>query len=249
MSEKFCLKWNDFQTNIGKSFKSLRHDDDLFDVTLVSDDHNQVSAHKLVLSACSEYFKNIFKTNKHSHPLLCLEGVTSQELNNVLDYIYNGEIQIYQDNLDRFLDVAQRFKLEGLIGNATPKEEEVVVNDNNSCNEINVRQFKEVDSKFSPESMISKNSFFSAISPLETVIPGDFTSINELNQRIEEEIIREPGGVFKCGRCQKQFNKISNVKEHIETHFDGLSFPCQLCGKDFRSRQCLRKHKINHHKN
>merc|ERR1712126_796650 len=91
MSEKFCLKWNDLQTNIGKSFKSLRHDDDLFDVTLVSDDHNQVSAHKLVLSACSEYFKNIFKTNKHSHPLLCLEGVNSEELNDVLDYIYNGE--------------------------------------------------------------------------------------------------------------------------------------------------------------
>ena len=68
--------------------------------------------------------------------MLCLEGVTSQELNNVLDYIYNGEIQIYQDNLDRFLDVAQRFKLEGLIGNATPKEEEVVVNDNNEINEI-----------------------------------------------------------------------------------------------------------------
>ena len=119
MTEKYCLKWNDFHSNIGKSFKSLRYEDDLFDVTLVSDDHSQVSAHKLVLSACSEYFKSIFKNNKHSHPLLCLEGVSLQDLNNVLDYIYNGEIKIYQDNLDRFLNVAQRFKLEGLIGDQT----------------------------------------------------------------------------------------------------------------------------------
>ena len=131
MSEKFCLKWNDFHSNIGKSFKSLRYDDDLFDVTLVRDDHSQVSAHKLVLSACSEYFKNIFKNNKHSHPLLCLEGVSSNDLNNVLDYIYNGETQIFQDNLDRFLDVAQRFKLEGLIADQTLKDEERYVEEGN----------------------------------------------------------------------------------------------------------------------
>ena len=85
MSEKFCLKWNDFHANVGKTFKSLRYEDDLFDVTLVSDDDHQVSAHKLVLSACSEFFKTIFKKNKHSHPLICLEGVSSQELNNVLE--------------------------------------------------------------------------------------------------------------------------------------------------------------------
>ena len=37
-------------------------------------------------------------------------------MENILDYIYNGEIQIYQDDLDRFLTIANRFQLEGLIG-------------------------------------------------------------------------------------------------------------------------------------
>ena len=75
MAEKFCLKWNDFQTNINNSFRKLRCADDFYDVTLVSDDQKQVSAHKVVLSTSSEYFKNILKSNKHSHPLLCLNGV------------------------------------------------------------------------------------------------------------------------------------------------------------------------------
>merc|ERR1712243_59231 len=97
MTEKFCLKWNDFQTNVTKSFSKLRNEDDFFDVTLVSDDKQQVSAHKLVLSSCSDYFKSILRQNKHSHPLLCLEGISSSELNNVLDYIYNGEIQIFHE--------------------------------------------------------------------------------------------------------------------------------------------------------
>ena len=117
MSEKFCLKWNDFNSNVSKSFRILRNEEYLHDVTLVSDDYNKVSAHKLVLSACSEYFKDIFKNNPHSHPLLCLDGISVDDLRNIMDYIYNGEVQIYQDDLDRFLIVAQRLKLEGLMEN------------------------------------------------------------------------------------------------------------------------------------
>ena len=119
MSEKFCLKWNYFHSNVSKSFELFRNEDYLHDVTLVSDDQQQVSAHKLVLSACSEYFKNIFKHNNkpNSYPLLCLDGISSHDLNNIMDYIYHGEVQIYQENLDRFLSIAQRFRLDGLMGN------------------------------------------------------------------------------------------------------------------------------------
>ena len=119
MAEKFCLKWNDFHSNVSKSFGMFRNEDYLHDVTLVSDDHHQVSAHKLVLSACSEYFKDIFKHNSkpQAHPLLCLDGISSSDLNNIMDYIYNGEVQIFQEYLDRFLSIAQRLKLEGLIEN------------------------------------------------------------------------------------------------------------------------------------
>ena len=55
MPEKFFLKWNDFYSNVSKSFGLLRNEDYLHDVTLVSDDYKQVTAHKLVISACSEY--------------------------------------------------------------------------------------------------------------------------------------------------------------------------------------------------
>ena len=122
MSDKFSLKWNDFQSNVTKSFEAFRNEGHLHDVTLVSDDQNQVSAHKLVLSASSEYFNNIFKNNKVSNPFLCLEGVSLTDLNNILDYIYHGEIQIYQDNLDQFLSIAKRFKIEGLHGADNIKE-------------------------------------------------------------------------------------------------------------------------------
>ena len=117
MSEKFCLKWNDFQQNISKSFKSLRCENNFFDVTLVGDDENLVSAHRVVLSSSSscEYFKNILQVTKHGHPILCNEGVPGSDLNQILDYMYNVEVQIYQDQIDHFLNIAKRMKLEGLL--------------------------------------------------------------------------------------------------------------------------------------
>ena len=100
MSEKFNLKWNDFHSNVSKSFGLFRSESYLHDVTLVSDDFKQVQAHKLVLSACSEYFKNILQQTKQTQPLLCLDGVNAEDLQNVLDYVYEGEVKILQEDLD-----------------------------------------------------------------------------------------------------------------------------------------------------
>ena len=57
MSEKFCLRWNDFENNIGIAFRELRDDKDFFDVTLACDDE-QIQAHKVIslltiLQSCS----------------------------------------------------------------------------------------------------------------------------------------------------------------------------------------------------
>ena len=115
--EKFTLKWNDFQPNVTKSFQRLRNEKDYSDVTLIGDDYQPLLAHKVVLSSSSEYFKNVlYSSRNHSSPVLCMEGVKKDDLTNVLDYIYNGELQIFQDDLDRFLLIAERLKLDGLTG-------------------------------------------------------------------------------------------------------------------------------------
>ena len=104
--EKFSLKWNDFQTNVSTLFRKLREEKDFFDVTLVSDDEVHVSSHKLVLSSSSDFFKNLLRKSSHSNPLIYLPGVSSKELNYIMDYIYDGEFQLFQDDLATFLDVA-----------------------------------------------------------------------------------------------------------------------------------------------
>ena len=74
MSEKLCLKWNDFQENVNTAFTSLREDKEFSDVTLVCEDGHQLEAHKVILVASSPFFLNILKKSRHPHPLVYMKG-------------------------------------------------------------------------------------------------------------------------------------------------------------------------------
>jgi len=123
-SEKFCLKWNDFETNISLAFKELREDKDFFDVTLVCDDE-QIKAHKVILSACSQFFRKVLKQNPHQHPLLYLKGVNLCQIKAVLEFMYNGEVNIEQEELNMFLAIADDLKIKGLYQNSTKTRSKV----------------------------------------------------------------------------------------------------------------------------
>ena len=142
MSEKFCLKWNDYQSNWNKTLSELRNDIEFADVTLISDDKVKFTAHKVLLSSCSSMLKFILKSNTHTNPLLFLGGVSSINLGYILDYIYKGEVNIYQEQLDSFLESAQKLEIEGLLG------------DSQNCNEDSeekIDQLHEEPNQYQPE--------------------------------------------------------------------------------------------------
>jgi len=112
-SEKFCLRWNDFEANVSGAFREIREEKDFFDVTLACDD-NQMEAHKVIISACSPWFRNILRRNPHQHPLLYLKGVKYRELVAVLNFMYQGEVNVAQDDLNSFLSVAEELQVKGL---------------------------------------------------------------------------------------------------------------------------------------
>jgi len=115
-SEKFCLRWNDFETNISTAFRELRDDKDFFDVTLACNG-DQIQAHKVILSACSPFFRNILRRNPHQHPLLYLKGVKYSDLQSVLNFMYHGEVNVAQEELNSFLSVAEELSVKGLTQN------------------------------------------------------------------------------------------------------------------------------------
>jgi len=119
-SEKFCLRWNDFETNISSAFKDLRDDKDFFDVTLSCDDDEQIKAHKVILSACSPFFRNVLRRNPHPHPLLYLKSVKYTDIQAVLNFMYHGEVNVAQEELNSFLAVAEDLRVKGLTQSSNP---------------------------------------------------------------------------------------------------------------------------------
>jgi len=115
-SEKFCLRWNDFESNISVAFREIREEKDFFDITL-SCGSRQIQAHKLILSACSPFFRTVLKQNPHQHPLLFLKGVEFNNLQSVLNFMYHGEVNIAQEELNSFLAVAEELQVKGLTQN------------------------------------------------------------------------------------------------------------------------------------
>ena len=123
MSEKLCLQWNDFKDNIISSFGSLRDDRDFSDVTLACEDGKQIEAHRIVLAGSSPIFEKMLSSFKNRHPLIFMRGVKSEVLNAVVDFLYRGEANVFQENLDSFLAMAEELKLKGLTGGKANAEE------------------------------------------------------------------------------------------------------------------------------
>ena len=118
--ERLCLKWNDFQDLAQESFADLRNDTDFADVTLACEDQS-IKAHKVILSACSPFFKKMLKIHPHPQPLIYMRGIKSSTLTAIVDFVYLGEANVFQGELESFLTLAEELQLKGLDGSSEEK--------------------------------------------------------------------------------------------------------------------------------
>jgi len=133
-SENFSLKWNDFEKNISSGLRDIRSSGDFLDVTLVCE-QEQVQAHKLVLSTCSTFFRNILTRNPSPNPLIYLRGVSYADMTAVLNFMYHGEVNVAQEDLNTFLAIAEDLKVKGLTQHDTVKETSQEIADNGEKSE------------------------------------------------------------------------------------------------------------------
>ena len=198
--EKYYLRWKSFVSNVTNTFSNLRTDNEFYDVTLVGDDRALVPAHKLVLSSSSDYFKNIMKQNQGltGQLVVCLEGVSFSEINNMLDYIYNGEVEISEESLGKFLKIAQRFKLEGLLQD----------NDNMNNHEESFASsqiLSDVDNETERFVIDNQNTQTEEYPEKEF-----FMDVDQVNQIVLEEKNTIPLPIQKLSEVKKESNRLTS---------------------------------------
>lgn len=119
-SETYCLKFNDFHANLTTAFNELLEESDLLDATIVLDNGRQVlRAHKLVLSASSAVFRSLFRNTNavlksSNEPCIFMLDVKAEDFKSLLNFMYEGQVNVAHDNLNDFLALAEKLQVRGL---------------------------------------------------------------------------------------------------------------------------------------
>jgi hypothetical protein len=246
----------DFHSNVCESFIT------------VSDDFQQFSAHKVVLSSCSPVWKNLLRSNKHSHPMLYIRGVKNMELNNILDFAYSGEITIQQEHLDLFLAIAEDLKLKGLSNAGVEDKPNIQdihhygISDLNSANiasktiERDLIPLEEV-TQICDESIIedfNETKYY----PNEHINTTDFEAVNKVTvEKAKKVIVDIPTNakVKKVDVHDETPDKkdievadqkpLENVSEASPQSLGSTRWNCDIHKLGFRTRDDLRIHRSN----
>ena len=259
--EKLCLKWNDFQENVISEFGKLRNDQDFTDVTLACEDGEQVEAHKVILAASSPFFQNLLRRNKHPHPLIYMRGVRSEDLVAIIGFIYNGETNVYQENLVNFLSIADELSLKGLTGvESKRRPEETDMKHNIHKTEDKKASLKgqhtihKKEEIYTFEEVTENEEHFNNLDSTAMRTTFKFSGeLHELDAKVKSMMTKSQSTISNilriCTICGKE--AASNViKGHIEAnHLEGISIPCDFCDKIFRTRHSVDVHKRRNHRN
>ena len=256
-SEKLCLQWNDFKESIASSFGNLREDKELTDVTLVCEDGQQLEAHKVILASSSPSFLWLLKKNTHPHPLIYMRGLKSEDLRAIVDFLYKGEANVFQENLDSFLSLAEELRLKGLTGTDTHQKQPEVKPSQTKNIPSEMQKLSPVFSKLNCEIDTSKISDFVGF---DTAVAVQDCKIGVEVQNLDEQIklmitksdinsANGQGSMATCNICGKEA-PLKAMPRHVEAyHIEGVTHACDICGKMSRSRDGLRRHKLKfHHK-
>ena len=240
----------------------LREDKAFTDVTLVCEDGQQLEAHKIILAATSPVFQKILEGNKHPHPLIYLRRVHFQQLVHIFDFLYHGEANVHQKDLESFLALAEELKLKGLKDKNVDGKKKFTsdskcpTNDTieaETLNPIAVVSFEDPTPKTKvPEESLPKPLRIKSDDGLLT-LDEMVSSLMEKSENMISNGKGKQGGMpqqkraFVCKVCGKE-GQSGNIRSHIEAnHINGISVPCANCDKNFSTRKALQKHKNRHH--
>ena len=260
-TEKFSLSWNDFETSISGAFQEIRNEKEFFDVTLACErEDDQIYAHKVILSACSPWFRSAFKRNPHQHPLFYLKGVKHSQMMSLLDFMYNGEVSVPQEDLNNFLVVAEELQIKGLTQNNSEKRpvSKSSLSSNTKISEAETKQLLNYCENQLSSTSDTSNDIQEIFAPVENEVYPDVMEVkSELGTivNVDDDFVEYEQEYVNYGNIlpedgDKNFQKYDElVKNMIRRTEDNHQWQCTVCekkyGKNYKSN--LKEHIEVHH--
>ena len=113
-NDNLCLRSNCFDHPIRTFWQHFQDEHNFCDVTLACED-KQIKAHRMVISSFSPVLRNIVKLNHQiSHTFIYLRRIKFGDLQNLVHFMYQGELNVAEEDVSSFLEVANDLLVRGL---------------------------------------------------------------------------------------------------------------------------------------
>ena len=237
-AELFTLSSNDFGQNCQRAFQGFWNDREFSDVTLATDDGSQLSAHKIVLSSCSQFFRSLLSKNPHPHPLIFLMGVQVKELEGLLSYIYQGHCDLRQEDLDDFLKTGKDLLISGLTQDLENTKEYEHDKGKTDFEHRSIPVKTEVAALLPSQNTGEKNL------PCDKC---DYTTHFSHNL-IKHFKAKHTNMKFYCKLCEYSSRWQQVLAQHVRNVHEGIKHDCDQCDFKATAAGTLKNHKDNVHK-
>ena len=224
-----------FELRAKNAFRDLTHTQDYVDVPLVSEDNQQLKAHKVILSSGSGFFREILSSNPHPHPLIFMRGVDTASLTSILQLMYLGEVEVEEESLEKFINLAKEFSLEGIQETGKNFVSYGQENDNEDFQE-----------RLSKKPRLDENNPERYVPLCEEEEDDDDIVLLDDNDKNQTK-------VYRCDNCDFVSGRLSSFEKHKTTSHNEKSFssstdlPCKECDFLAENMDDLKDHKVQIH--
>jgi len=251
-NDNFCLRLNSFDKSVQTAWQEMQMEEDFCDITLACQD-KQIKTHKLIISSYSPVLRDILKSTQSPHPFIYLRRVKYKDLQNLLTFMYQGEVNVPEENLTGFLEVAEDLNIRGLskgnmevfnsneedLPKLTPSKFEASPERNRNQEENKSEiSFNHLMKDYQQESFVNIRN--NLIAPTEKQRIRKQKQYNEgSNQNIGSRITEKS---FHCGKCDKQFSSYPGLNFHDKSVHEGFHYECDKCKYKATTKPNLYKH-------
>ena len=231
--QKYTLTWHDHSNHLRETLKEMMKSTEYSDVTLVTDDKQEIKAHRGILSACSPLFKNILQLEyNNSNPVIYLTGIQHSEMESIMQFIYLGEARFYEERMSEFLMVSKNLEIKELSTG-------IDINDQTPANEESNEHENGVPENFDYDTT-SLNDGCVNVDPQTQTTP---TIVNwSGNRKVRRADILTGDSKFKCNDCERIFKSYQALRYHTKSIHEAVKYACNQCDKQYPQKRHLTRH-------
>ena len=228
------VKQKDFDLCKEDSLKDMLNQKLFTDVTLACNDDKQVDAHRIILSSQSSFFRRILKVNDRRDILIYLPSVSSCELEIILEFVYSGQMEISEQDVDKFIMFGKMFEIKSLM--------------DLEMNHASDPDFasKIIETGYEGHGLLINKSLLKRL-PNGKFPCGqcDYQSVRKIGVKRHEDAVHL-GIKYDCNECPKAYSNQDELKLHKKSAHEGVFYQCEQCNKTFPQHKTLLLHEREH---